>query len=151
MKKVGDSVKVDEVIAKIETDKTAMEIAAPINGVIAELLVDEGATITANMGVIKIRPGAGAVVPPAASKPAAAAAPPKPQAETPPPPPPPPAAPKPVSSSLPEIPQIPKSPVSSVPISQIPVTPFKFEAPSGANMDINKIGGSRAETRVNLN
>lgn len=137
--------KVDEVIAKIETDKTAMEIAAPVAGVIAELLVDEGATITANMAVIKIKPGSGAAVAAAAPKPqAAAAAPtPKPAAAAAPPPP----QPKPVSSSLPEVPQIPKSPASSVPISQIPVTPFKFEAPSGS-MDINKIGGSRAETRV---
>ena len=145
MKKVGDSVKVDEVIAKIETDKTAMEIASPTAGVIAELLVEEGATITANLPVIKIKPGAGGA--PVAAAPAA-----KPQAAAAPPPPP--SQPKPVSSSLPEIPQVPKAPASATPISQIPVTPFKFDvaaataAAASGPADIKKIGGSRAETRV---
>ena len=143
LKKVGDSVKLDEVIAKIETDKTAMEIAAPSDGVITELLVEEGATITAHLPVLKMKAGAGAVVPKAAPKPAAVSPPP-------PPPPPPSSQPKPVSSSLPEVPPVPKSPVSSVPISQIPVTPFKFEAPVSGTMDIKKIGGSRAETRVRI-
>ena len=146
MKKVGDSVKQDEVIAKIETDKTAVEIAAPTAGVITELLVEEGATITANMPVIKMRAGPGATVPPKPAAPKSEApksVAPATSATSPPPP----SPPKPVSSSLPEIPQMPKSPASSVPISQIPVTPFKFEAPTGS-MDISKIGGSRAETRV---
>ena len=145
---MGDSVKVDEVIAKIETDKTAMEIASPTAGVIAELLVEEGATITANLPVIKIKPGAGGA--PVAAAPAA-----KPQAAAAPPPPPStPSQPKPVSSSLPEIPQVPKAPASATPISQIPVTPFKFDvaaataAAASGPADIKKIGGSRAETRV---
>ena len=46
LKGVGDAVTKDETIAEIETDKVALEIPATSDGVIAELLVGEGDTVT---------------------------------------------------------------------------------------------------------
>jgi 2-oxoglutarate dehydrogenase E2 component (dihydrolipoamide succinyltransferase) len=48
-KKVGDSVKADETLFDVETDKVSTEIPAPVAGVIAEILVQEG--VTAKVGV----------------------------------------------------------------------------------------------------
>ena len=47
-KKVGDAVKADEVLFDVETDKVSSEIPAQANGVIAEILVQEG--VTAKVG-----------------------------------------------------------------------------------------------------
>lgn len=44
-KKVGDAVKRDEVIVDIETDKVVLEVSAPADGVIREILKDEGDTV----------------------------------------------------------------------------------------------------------
>src|ERR1700716_4360369 len=43
-KKVGDPVKADEVLFDVETDKVSTEIPAQATGVVAEILVREGAT-----------------------------------------------------------------------------------------------------------
>ncbi len=139
-KKVGDLVKQDELIAKIETDKTAMEIHAPKAGIIESLLVEEGSAVTANMPILKLK------LVDAATAQASAPAPSKPAAPAAQPPPPPKPTPEPATSSSP--PPLPKSPASSVPISQVPVTPYT--PPTGAALDINKISGSRAETRVKM-
>lgn len=47
-KKIGDAVKADEALFDVETDKVSTEIPAPANGVLAEILVQEG--ITAKVG-----------------------------------------------------------------------------------------------------
>jgi pyruvate dehydrogenase E2 component (dihydrolipoamide acetyltransferase) len=47
-KKVGDTVKADEVLFDVETDKVSTEIPAQANGVVAAILVEEG--ITAKVG-----------------------------------------------------------------------------------------------------
>lgn len=44
-KKVGDTVKRDEVLVEIETDKVVLEVPAQSDGVIAEILEAEGATV----------------------------------------------------------------------------------------------------------
>ena len=44
-KKVGDSVARDELLVDIETDKVVLEIVAPRDGVLTEILQDEGAVI----------------------------------------------------------------------------------------------------------
>lgn len=44
-KQVGDAIKTDEILADVETDKVATEIPAPMDGVIAEILVAEGETV----------------------------------------------------------------------------------------------------------
>ena len=45
LKKEGQEIKQDEVIAEIETDKVVIEVTAPSDGVMGKVLVDEGATI----------------------------------------------------------------------------------------------------------
>ena len=45
LKQPGESVKADEPIASLETDKVAIEVMAPIAGVIGELLAKEGDTV----------------------------------------------------------------------------------------------------------
>ena len=47
-KKVGDAVKADETLFDVETDKVSTEIPAPVSGVVAEILVEEG--VTAKVG-----------------------------------------------------------------------------------------------------
>ena len=41
-KKVGDTVKKDEALVELETDKAAQELVAPEDGVVQEILVAEG-------------------------------------------------------------------------------------------------------------
>ncbi|HET7427017.1 MAG TPA: biotin/lipoyl-containing protein, partial [Gemmatimonadales bacterium] len=73
MKQVGDTVKRDEPIFEISTDKVDAEIPAPAAGVLAEILVTEGQTVAVQTVVAKIETEAGAAVAPAASAPAPAA------------------------------------------------------------------------------
>ena len=76
LKKVGDTVKRDEPIFEISTDKVDAEIPAPNAGVLAEILVTEGQTVAVQTVVARIETEAGAAVPaPEAPKPAAAPAP----------------------------------------------------------------------------
>lgn len=79
-KKPGEAVAVDEVLVEIETDKVVLEVPAPSAGVLAEVLVADGATVTSEQLLAKIdtEGKAGAAAPAAAapaSTPAAAAAP----------------------------------------------------------------------------
>ena len=43
-KAVGDHVDKDEILAEIETDKSTLEVASPVAGTIAEILVAQGVT-----------------------------------------------------------------------------------------------------------
>ncbi len=45
LKKVGDAVRVDDPVVELETDKVAVEIAATSDGVLSEILVEEGAEV----------------------------------------------------------------------------------------------------------
>ena len=72
-KKAGDAVKKDEILVEIETDKVALEVVAPADGVLAEILATDGATVTPGMVIGRVE--AGAAASPAAAKPAAAPAP----------------------------------------------------------------------------
>ncbi|CAG0883004.1 unnamed protein product [Cyprideis torosa] len=67
-KKVGDSVKADDVVAEIETDKTALPVPAPITGIITELVARDGDTVKAGQPLFKIKGATGGT--PAASTPA---------------------------------------------------------------------------------
>ncbi|WP_127113700.1 2-oxoglutarate dehydrogenase complex dihydrolipoyllysine-residue succinyltransferase [Shimia sediminis] len=53
-KAVGDSVKQDEMLCELETDKVSVEVPAPASGVLAEIIAAEGATVdaTAKLAVI---------------------------------------------------------------------------------------------------
>lgn len=57
-KQVGDHVELDEEIASIETDKIDVSVNAPAAGVITELLVGEGDTVTVGQDLAKIDVGA---------------------------------------------------------------------------------------------
>ena len=74
-KKPGEAVAVDEVLVEIETDKVVLEVPAPSAGVLAEVLVADGATVTSEQLLAKIdtEGKAGAAAPAAAPAPAAAA------------------------------------------------------------------------------
>lgn len=80
-KKVGESVAADEILIDIETDKVVLEVPAPAAGVLAEIVVGDGGTVTAEQLIAKIdtdgKVGAAAAAPaaaPAAAAPAAAPA-----------------------------------------------------------------------------
>ena len=44
-KKVGDSIKADEALFDVETEKVTTEIPSPMAGVVTEILVEAGATV----------------------------------------------------------------------------------------------------------
>ena len=71
-KKSGDSVKKDEVLVEIETDKVSLEVAAPADGVL-QILVGEGETVTPGMVLGTV--GGAAAAAPKAEAPKAADAP----------------------------------------------------------------------------
>ncbi|PIO53745.1 Biotin-requiring enzyme, partial [Teladorsagia circumcincta] len=58
IKQKGDFVNEDELVAEIETDKTSVEVPAPQSGTIVELLVEDGAKVTAKQKLYKLEPGA---------------------------------------------------------------------------------------------
>jgi 2-oxoglutarate dehydrogenase E2 component (dihydrolipoamide succinyltransferase) len=80
-KKVGESVSADEILIDIETDKVVLEVPAPAAGVLCEIVVADGGTVTAEQLIAKIdtdgKVGVAAAAPaaaPAAAAPAAASA-----------------------------------------------------------------------------
>src|SRR6185436_11173374 len=76
LKKVGDPVKRDEPIFEISTDKVDAEIPAASNGILAEILVQEGQTVAVQTVVARLETDASAaatIAPVAAPAPAAAA------------------------------------------------------------------------------
>jgi len=76
-KQPGDAVKKDENLVDLETDKVVLEVPAPADGLLAEVLVGEGETVTA--ATVLARIGAAGAAP--ATQPAAAAAQPTPTGE----------------------------------------------------------------------
>src|SRR5438270_3732756 len=75
LKKVGDTVQRDEPIFEISTDKVDAEIPSPVAGVLSEIKVPEGSTVTINTVVAVVGGAAGkAAAPAAAATPAPVAA-----------------------------------------------------------------------------
>ena len=72
LKKVGDTIKRDEPIFEISTDKVDAEIPSPSAGTLAEILVTEGQTVAVQTVVARLETEVGAAV--AAAAPAAVAA-----------------------------------------------------------------------------
>jgi 2-oxoglutarate dehydrogenase E2 component (dihydrolipoamide succinyltransferase) len=60
LKKPGETVKLDEPIASLETDKVAVEVPSPVAGVIGELVVAEGDTVSVGAVIARITEGASA-------------------------------------------------------------------------------------------
>ena len=63
LKKEGQEIKQDEVLAEIETDKVVIEVTAPSDGVMGKVLVDEGATIKSSEVIGSYMEGATATEP----------------------------------------------------------------------------------------
>ena len=70
LKKVGDSVKIDEPLVEVSTDKVDTEIPSPVAGVIEQILVQEDETVQVGAVLAIIGSGSGS---PAAAAPAAQA------------------------------------------------------------------------------
>ncbi|HCF7113102.1 2-oxoglutarate dehydrogenase complex dihydrolipoyllysine-residue succinyltransferase [Pseudomonas aeruginosa] len=73
-KKPGEAVKRDELIVNIETDKVVIEVLAEADGVLAEIIKNEGDTVLSNELLGKLNEGGAAPAAPAAAAPAAAPA-----------------------------------------------------------------------------
>ncbi|MDE2203998.1 MAG: 2-oxoglutarate dehydrogenase complex dihydrolipoyllysine-residue succinyltransferase [Burkholderiaceae bacterium] len=83
-KKPGEAVAQDEILIEVETDKVVLEVPAPSAGVLAEVLVADGATVTSEQLLAKIdTEGKAGAAAPAAAAPAPAAAAPAPAASAP--------------------------------------------------------------------
>ena len=72
-KNVGDSVSRDEPLVDIETDKVVIEVVAPADGVLTEILKDSGETIVSNEAIANIEAGAAGAAAPAVEAPVAEA------------------------------------------------------------------------------
>ncbi|HEY8508029.1 MAG TPA: 2-oxoglutarate dehydrogenase complex dihydrolipoyllysine-residue succinyltransferase [Steroidobacteraceae bacterium] len=71
-KQPGDAIKRDENLADLETDKVVLEVPAPASGVLKELKVESGTTVTSGQVLAVIEEGAGAAAAAPAPAPAAA-------------------------------------------------------------------------------
>ncbi|MGB9194927.1 MAG: biotin/lipoyl-containing protein, partial [Azonexus sp.] len=56
--KVGDSIKVDDAIATLESDKATMDVPSTVDGVIREVLVQLGSKVSEGVVLIKVETGA---------------------------------------------------------------------------------------------
>ncbi|XP_029552808.1 dihydrolipoyllysine-residue succinyltransferase component of 2-oxoglutarate dehydrogenase complex, mitochondrial isoform X2 [Salmo trutta] len=140
-KAVGDSVKEDEVVCEIETDKTSLQVPSPAAGVITELLVPDGGRVEAGNPLFKLKKGAAAAASvPAAEAPAAAAS--VPAAEAPAAgAPPTPAA---IPVAMPAVPPVPAQAAQSKPVSAVKPSAAAAEPAAAAH-------GARTESRVKMN
>jgi len=155
-KAAGDAVAEDEVLAEIETDKTSVPVPSPCSGVIEELLVEDGDTVSPGAKLVKIKVGAGGggAAKPKAPEPAAAPAP-APVA------PPPPAAPTgAIPVAPPPAPAVPSAPVATTPVAAIRPPPPPAPAPGPGAAPIvrmppadptKEIAGTRSEHNVKMN
>jgi len=162
LKKVGDTVAVDEPLVEVSTDKVDTEIPSPVAGVLQQILVQEDETIEVGAVLAVVGVGAAAEAPaPAAAppasepeaaapaQPAAPAAPAAPVAEAPAPTPAapvaaPPAAPAPVAPPAPvaapvapPAPAAPSAPVAAAP--EAPAAPAAPAVPSELESDPNYV------------
>ncbi|MEM9288428.1 MAG: 2-oxoglutarate dehydrogenase complex dihydrolipoyllysine-residue succinyltransferase [Pseudomonadota bacterium] len=129
-KKVGEAVSQDEPIVELETDKVAMEVNAPIAGVISELVVGEGDTVEVGALIAMIDANGKAATPaptPAQSKPEANGQP----AEAPAP-----AAPAPAPQP------------SAAPASDIPLAPAVRRIVEDYDLDPGSIAGTGKDGRL---
>jgi 2-oxoglutarate dehydrogenase E2 component (dihydrolipoamide succinyltransferase) len=67
-KKPGESVRKDEILVELETDKVSLEVASPADGVLADISAEEGATVTPGAVLGRVTEGAAAPAKAAAEK-----------------------------------------------------------------------------------
>jgi dihydrolipoamide dehydrogenase len=58
--KVGDSIKVDDAIATLESDKATMDVPCTVDGTVKEVLVQPGSRVSEGVVLIKVEAGAAA-------------------------------------------------------------------------------------------
>ena len=76
LKQPGDTVSKDETLVEIETDKVAVEVPSPVDGVLSEIVIAEGETVEIGTVIARVSAGEGAAAAaPAPAKEAAATAP----------------------------------------------------------------------------
>ena len=114
LKKVGDTVAVDEPLVEVSTDKVDTEIPSPVAGVVQQILVQEDETIEVGAVLAIVGEGAASEAAPAAPAEPVAAAPAAPEVPA--------AAPAPVAAE-PATPPAPPAPVSAPPAPPAPVAP----------------------------
>lgn len=123
MKKAGDSVRKDETLVELETDKVSVEVSAPEAGVLGEIVAAEGATV--GIGAVLGRMGG------AGAQPAAAA----PKAETPK-----------TDAPRPAAPPAPSPAASNGAGKQAPPSVQRIAAEGG--IDVSGVSGSGRDGRV---
>ncbi len=161
LKKVGDTVAVDEPLVEVSTDKVDTEIPSPVAGVIEQILVQEDETVQVGAVLVVIGSGSGAAAPAAAPVAEAPVAP-APIAETPAPvaAPESPAAPVSAPVSAPVAPPV-AAPVAPVAAPSTPttsptptnvdagyVTPLVRKLASEIGIDLSKIAGTGVGGRI---
>lgn len=157
LKKVGDTVAIDEPLVEVSTDKVDTEIPSPVAGVVEQILVQEDETVEVGAVLAIIGSGSGAPAAPAA--PAAEPVVATPVVETPPPapvtPPATPAAPvdAPAPVSAPVAAPVPSAaPVVSAPVASNSdagyVTPLVRKLASEAGVDLHQVSGTGVGGRI---
>ena len=61
LKKAGDSVAADEPVVELETDKVTLEVPAPVNGTLSDIVASEGATVEVGALLARMEEGAAPV------------------------------------------------------------------------------------------
>jgi pyruvate dehydrogenase E2 component (dihydrolipoamide acetyltransferase) len=160
LKKPGDKVERDEPLFEISTDKVDTEIPSPAAGTLADVMVQEGQTVSVNAIVARIDDGSGAAVAPAQPAAAAPPAPAPPAAPVPAPPvqtAPPAAAPQPGPAGAGPYPFSPgPAPETIVPPGaaeetkepQGPLSPLVRRIARENNVDLSLVTGSGAGGRI---
>ncbi|MGH3557475.1 MAG: 2-oxoglutarate dehydrogenase, E2 component, dihydrolipoamide succinyltransferase, partial [Mycobacterium sp.] len=156
LKKVGDSVEVDEPLVEVSTDKVDTEIPSPVAGTLASITAEEDVTVPVGGELAKISVGAETPAAPAAEP----QAPPARQPEAPPPPRPEPAAeparpaPTPQPEAKPEpasAPQPPpdREPAPTATVTSTPyVTPLVRKLASENDVDLTGVTGTGVGGRI---
>jgi 2-oxoglutarate dehydrogenase E2 component (dihydrolipoamide succinyltransferase) len=155
LKKVGDSVNVDEPLVEVSTDKVDTEIPSPVAGIIEQILVQEDETVQVGAVLVIIGSGSSAAAP-AAPAAEAAVAPPVVQAPPAPVTPPVVAAPAaPVVVAAPPVvvaPPVVAAPVISVPATSSTdagyVTPLVRKFAQDSGVDLSRVSGTGVGGRI---
>ncbi|WAJ43101.1 2-oxoglutarate dehydrogenase, E2 component, dihydrolipoamide succinyltransferase [Mycobacterium sp. Aquia_216] len=155
LKKVGDSVQVDEALVEVSTDKVDTEIPSPVAGVLLSITADEDATVAVGGELARIGSGSAAPAPSASPPPAPKPEPkpepaPQPKAEAPPAPKP---APEPTPQPKPEptpAPQAaPAQPAVEAQGDGTPyVTPLVRKLATENNIDLSAVKGTGVGGRI---
>jgi 2-oxoglutarate dehydrogenase E2 component (dihydrolipoamide succinyltransferase) len=145
LKKVGDSVDVDEPLVEVSTDKVDTEIPSPVAGTLISITAEEDVTVSVGGELARIGTGAGA---PAATPAPAPQAPPAPQPETKPAPQPEPEA-KPAPQAESEPASEPRAESTPAADASTPyVTPLVRKLAAENNIDLSQVDGTGVGGRI---